>query len=205
MLELMDKKILAFLWKNCFYVDLCFFLCSAGAFSKRHYHNHSAIIKLCKQVDLEHLCGYVTLLNTGRESRTLWKHEEDDLDLNTSFNFRVTDTSSVHSGDSNLLIDAPSNGLKDRTSAEVLASEIDLLDKENFENSNNSSSGKDQLNLDLKLDGGSVSGDENEPLVEDEWNLLECYFGIPLFESSINKQICEKIVSNGLCNSDRWD
>ena len=113
------------------------------------------------------------------------------------------ETSSVHSSDSGLLLDAPSNGLKDRTSAEVLASEIDLLDKESFENKDYSGSGRDQLNLDLKQDGGSLSGDENEPLVEDEWSLLECYFGIPLFESSLNRQTCEKIVTNGLCNADR--
>lgn len=170
---------------------------TTGAFSKRHYHNHSAIIKLSKQVDLEHFCGYITLLNTGRESRSIWKHEEDDLDLNTNCNIRGSETSSVHSGDSGMLLDSPSNGLKDKISAEMLATEIDLLDTECFENRDYSGNARDQLNLDLKQ-----VEDENETLVEEEWNLLECYFGIPLFESSINKQTCDKIVSNVLCNAD---
>lgn len=97
-----------------------------------------------------------------------------------------------------MLLDSPSNGLKDKISAEMLATEIDLLDTECFENRDYSGNTRDQLNLDLKQ-----VEDENETLVEEEWSLLECYFGIPLFESSINKQTCEKIVSNGLCNADR--
>lgn len=176
---------------------------TTGAFSKRHYHNHSAIVKLSRQVDLEHLCGYITLLNTGYESRTIWKHEEDVLDLNTNCNIKEPETGSIQSGDSGLLLDAPSNGVKDKSSAEMLASEIDLLDKECFENKDYSSGGgdRDKLNLDLKQNDGT-SGESNDVLVEDEWTLLECYFGIPLFESNINKQTCEKIVSNGLCKAD---
>ena len=119
-----------------------------------------------------------------------------------------SETSSVHSADSGLLLDAPSNGLKDRTSAEVLASEIDLLDTECFENTDYSGKGsasvsdKNKLDLDLQEEGRD--GDEEcGSLVEEEWSLLECYFGIPLFESSINKLTCEKIVSSGLCNANR--
>ena len=92
-------------------------------------------------------------------------------------------------------------------SAEVLASEIDLLDAECFENKDYSGSGsgsdRDKLDLDLQQDGGGSVEEEGGSLVEEEWSLLECYFGIPLFESSINKQTCEKIVSSGLCNADR--
>ena len=121
-----------------------------------------------------------------------------------------SESSSVHSADSGLLLDAPSNGLKDRTSAEVLASEIDLLDTECFENtdySGSGSGGSDRNILDLDLQqadrvGGSL-GVEGGSLVEEEWSLLECYFGIPLFESSINRLTCEKIVSSGLCNANR--
>lgn len=141
------------------------------------------------------------MLNTGRESRTIFKHDEDDDDFNLNLNNGNPFGSlsgSIHSSDSgNNILDEPLNGLKDKSSAAVLASEIDLLEQESTQKGDNSDVPTEKLqNLDLK--------EETESLVEDEWCLLDCYFGIPLFEPNINKQICDKVVSKGLFNSNRY-
>lgn len=150
---------------------------------------------------MEHLCGYITLLNTGRESRTIFKHDEEEEEFNINSNNSNAFgslTGSIHSSDSgNNILDEPLNGLKDTTSAAMLASEIDLLEQESTPKGDNSDIVAEKPNsLDLK--------EETESLVEDEWCLLDCYFGIPLFEPNINNQICEKIVFEGLFNSNRY-
>ena len=150
---------------------------------------------------MDHLCGYVTLLNTGRESKTVWKHEEEDDD-EPNFNMNCSQpggsiTGSIHSSDSvGNLMDEPINGLKDKKSADMLANEIDLLDlnnsdKREFSESPNKPEELNSLHL------------EEETLDEEEWCLLDCYFGIPLFEPSINKDVCDRIMNEGLFNSKR--
>lgn len=42
------------------------------------------------------------------------------------------------------------------------------------------------------------------PLTEDEWVPLELCFGMPLFSSELNRKICRKIASHGLCSKDRY-
>lgn len=172
----------------------------SGPFARGHFHNHSAIQSLKEKIDLEHLCGYVTLLNTGRESRTIFRHDEDDDELNmntNNTNMFGSCTGSIHSSDSGTnILDEPLNGVKDKTSAEMLATEIDLLALESPSKGDKSDSPVVKpSSLDIK--------DEAESLTENEWCLLDCYFGIPLFEPNINKQICDRVVTQGLFNASR--
>lgn len=37
----------------------------------------------------------------------------------------------------------------------------------------------------------------------DDWQLLDCCFGIPLFDAKLNKDICSKILDHNLLNPDR--
>jgi len=39
--------------------------------------------------------------------------------------------------------------------------------------------------------------------MEEDWVLLDCYFGIPLFDANANQQICRRIASQKLCNKER--
>lgn len=177
---------------------MCLF--HAGSFAKNHFHNHSAIQSLSKQLDMSHQCGYVTLLNTGRESRTIWKHEEEDDDLNFNSNNNQALRSlsgSIHSSDSGSnILDEPFNGVKDKVSAAMLANEIDLLQ----ESAESDVPSPVNTNKPTSLDIAEESG---ECLVEEEWNILDCYFGIPLFEPGINQEICDRIVSQKLFHSNR--
>lgn len=37
--------------------------------------------------------------------------------------------------------------------------------------------------------------------VESDWTLFDCNFGIPLFDRSLNREVCEMIIRNHLCSS----
>lgn len=68
-----------------------------------------------------------------------------------------------------------------------------------------------------KLDSTEVHGDRSklalklettpEECIEDldsrEWVLMDCVFGLPLFESSVCKSVCDKILNNKLCSDER--
>lgn len=43
------------------------------------------------------------------------------------------------------------------------------------------------------------------PTTELEWVPLELCFGIPLFSSELNRKVCRKIATHGLCRKERWD
>ncbi|KAL4235865.1 hypothetical protein ACF0H5_004253 [Mactra antiquata] len=179
---------------------------STGSFAKGHFHNHSAIQSLKENIDLEHLCGYVTILNTGKESRTIFRHDEDDEDLNintNNTNMLNSLTGSIHSSDSGTnILDEPLNGVKDKTLADMLANEIDLVQLDTTSKGSNSESPVKGDNCTNIVKPNSLDLKEDiELLNENEWCLLDCYFGIPLFEPTINKQICDKIVAQGLFNS----
>ncbi|KAK3600385.1 hypothetical protein CHS0354_016001 [Potamilus streckersoni] len=168
-----------------------------NAYLKQPYHKHSAIQNLASKVDLEHTCGFITILNTGRESRTIWKREEEEHDLllgtNDAHIFSSENKAdpdldvasfhfpeSEHSTDSSNELDEPKNGITDDASAKILASEIDFLQQESRH---------------MSLDLGNQS---NKRFVEQEWTLLDCYFGLPLFHTSLNKEVCERIKEKGL-------
>ncbi|KAH3848619.1 protein FAM91A1-like [Dreissena polymorpha] len=171
---------------------------NTGPFIKGHYQNHCAIEALQSHIDLNHQCGFITLLNTGRESKTIWKHEEEDEELNFNSNNSHSMTGSVVSSDSNShILDEPVNGVKDKLSAAMLASEIDLLEESDGKGDNSESVAAKPTSLELKKSVNELQ----TSLVESEWALLDCYFGIPLFDPTINKEICERVVSQKLFHS----
>ncbi|XP_061181640.1 protein FAM91A1-like [Saccostrea echinata] len=153
----------------------------SGDFSSGAYQKHSAIQTISLKIDLINTCGYITLLNTGKESRTVWKdnHEEDFYDVDVFNDEEISE---------------PCNGVKDQQSADVLAMEIDMLELES-EPKENSIAQPLNRNLKLDLSKKQVSCDVSK---EEDWALLDCYFGIPLFDSYLNKEICSKVVNFGL-------
>ncbi|XP_060077726.1 protein FAM91A1-like [Ylistrum balloti] len=171
------------------------------SFSKQNYESHTGIKNLCEHLDLEHTCGYITLLNTGLLSRTVFQEDPDEEDYfeeasnGIIFNTHPSDTES----------DGPLNGVTDKSSADMLASEIDLLDSEMFgatgagENLSVKTL-KENMTLELDLDRDRVgqSSRSLEDTKEEDWVILECYFGIPLFSSSLNKDVCSKVIAEGL-------
>ena len=172
----------------CF-VNLCytvFSLTVTESFKTGHYPSHPAIQKLCEDVDLVHSCGFVTLLNLNKSSC-----DQNDFDV---FLMDKSCSSSSELSSTSDLGHKPTNGVKDAMSAQVLASEIDSLD-----DCANSENKLTKVNLTLDLNGPQTC----EMLVENEWVLLDCHFGIPLFNTALNREVCERISSKGLFKQER--
>lgn len=184
------------------------FCITEQAFSKQNFESHPSITSLCDHVDLVHTCGYVTLLNTGQSSRTVFVEDPEVEDYyeeasnGITFNTHQSDTES----------DGPRNGVKDETSANMLATEIDLLDSDAFGASDGTVDNnvtvtilKENMTLDLDLEHERdiQMSRSLEHTKQEDWVLLECYFGIPLFSSSLNKDVCSKVISEGLFTKKR--
>ena len=51
----------------------------------------------------------------------------------------------------------------------------------------------------VKYRSSSVDTEVNE----DQWVLLDCHFGVPLFDADVNRSVCRRIAKYGLCNQAR--
>jgi len=123
--------------------------------------------------------------------------------------------------------DQPKNGFKDETCAKLYQEELDNEFKITSDNSAEHPSREPQgydprrqklesLRLDLKLTGAPGASTKelksnvpNEEKVTemhcfDDWTLLDCYFGIPLFDSGINQITCERMLRNELWKPSRY-
>uniref|UniRef100_A0A8C7GUC7 Family with sequence similarity 91 member A1 n=1 Tax=Oncorhynchus kisutch TaxID=8019 RepID=A0A8C7GUC7_ONCKI len=117
-----------------------------GEFSSSNMCVHKALLLLREKVDLEHQCGYITMLNPNNRHR------------------RRASESSDGRGEW--------SGLEANSSTES----FELVTEDN--------------------NGGKQAAEE------DEWVPLELCFGMPLFSSELNRKICRKIASHGLCSKD---
>lgn len=104
------------------------------------------------------------------------------------------------------LLGNPSNGITDQLSAEMLALELDALDNTSLADSSLDDK-KEKMSLDLKggdRERGDICIPQSEYFQEADWQLLDVYFGIPLFNPQLNKDVCQKIVSLSLFKEDRY-
>uniref|UniRef100_A0AAZ3RFV8 FAM91A1 n=1 Tax=Oncorhynchus tshawytscha TaxID=74940 RepID=A0AAZ3RFV8_ONCTS len=118
-------------------------------FSSSNMCVHKALLLLREKVDLEHQCGYITMLNPNNRHRRRASESSDGR-----------------------------GGLEANSSTES----FELVTEDN--------------------NGGKQAAEV--PLTEDDWVPLELCFGMPLFSSELNRKICRKIASHGLCSKDRY-
>ena len=197
------------------------------------FEQHSAIHRVSSVIDIKHTCGFLTLIKTGKKYASAPITHNDTTAHQRALQLDVTSPSTVKfckdsanvaaavsAGGSNSC--SPQNGFKDSVSAEVLASELDSLDTSISSQFSTpkvplkdcaggvlSSPDRSRLALDIKESGMSkesgdhvAAGCDNNAL-EADWVLLDCCYGIPLFDSEVNGQVCERVASQGLCNKDR--
>lgn len=116
--------------------------------------------------------------------------------------------------DADLNDDMPHNGIKDHLSAQVLEKELDALNEnQNCLPSSSSSEDpaafKSSFSLDVQKqfsvdESKNKSPDKSpESLKEQEWMLLDLCFGLPLFNTDLNKEISARIRTLGLFKEDR--
>lgn len=89
--------------------------------------------------------------------------------------------------------------------AEVLASELDSLDVGNLISHKPSGSpARDKLTLAVGRNASVEGTDGCDPNVQSDWVLLDCCYGIPLFQADVNREVCERVASHLLCSKDRY-
>ncbi|KAK0042085.1 protein FAM91A1 [Biomphalaria pfeifferi] len=183
-----------------------------ASFTEGYYQCHQAIMKLKTTLDLQHTCGYVTLLNPYKEEL------QEDVDTNLSAAVRnvtpdistydlsdqLTTSQPVSEADASLL---PCNGFRDQYSEDVLNTELDELDNNAFVDSADAlPKSRPQLHLNVqKLNVNNNSGKSSkspESLQEEDWLLLDLCFGLPLFNTNLNKEVCSRIAKLKLFKQD---
>jgi len=132
----------------------------------------------------------------------------------------VSGNSSFHS--------EPKNGFRDDTCAKIYQDELssaieDINESENIPTQVYDSRKQkiESLRLDLNLNSsGGTTGDgfssssnflsvnsaaENQHSSAwfDDWTILDCHFGLPLFDSTVNQIVSDRIVSNNLWEESR--
>ncbi|XP_037747965.1 protein FAM91A1 isoform X2 [Chelonia mydas] len=128
-----------------------------GDFSRVNMGVHKALRILSDKVDLQHFCGYVTMLNPSS------RHT----------NRKLSDAS-------------------DGKGELELASGSDV---------NGSTESFEIVVEDTSVDSAAKQSPE-VPTTELEWVPLELCFGIPLFSSELNRKVCRKIATHGLCRKE---
>jgi len=48
-----------------------------------------------------------------------------------------------------------------------------------------------------------AAGSTDTEVDEGQWVLLDCHFGVPLFDADVNRSVCRRIAKHGLCNQAR--
>ncbi|XP_029447844.1 protein FAM91A1 [Rhinatrema bivittatum] len=167
-----------------------------GDFSRFNMGAHLALRTLQEKVDLRHFCGYVTMLNPSRPGnlrKLSDASEEKGL---------VADTLLLNMGECELASGSDVNGSTE--SFEMVAEEtaLDSVTKQSTEDE------RVQPDFSRDTSGNTVEDRKNKgdrvtvSTTEQEWVPLELCFGIPLFNSDLNRSVCKKIAAHGLCGKE---
>ncbi|KAG5264528.1 hypothetical protein AALO_G00255230 [Alosa alosa] len=138
-----------------------------GEFSYSNMGVHKALQSLREHVDLEHQCGYVTMLNHNNRHRRRNSDVSDGRGVWWRGDEMGTDRGELEMG----------GGFDANGSTES----FELVTEDN--------------------NGDRKPGVEASSC-EDEWVPLELCFGMPLFSSELNGNICQKIAAHKLCSKD---
>lgn len=173
------------------------------------WNGHPAIQKLADQVDLVHNCGFITMLNMKSEQEyqnglSYASHLPDDfkdmgvipsLPSNSHSASRVEAWVSASSGEvvTDTSHSSPVNGFTSQDCANILEEELNNLADKNPTDASEDPHKEDVL----RLGGGRTLSEDMKDELEC-WTLLDCCFGIPLFDADANAQICDAIVSQQL-------
>uniref|UniRef100_A0A4X2L932 Family with sequence similarity 91 member A1 n=1 Tax=Vombatus ursinus TaxID=29139 RepID=A0A4X2L932_VOMUR len=128
-----------------------------GELTRANLGVHKALQTLREKVDLEHLCGYVTMLNASS------RHAAS----------RKLSDASDEKGEPDLASGSDVNGSTESFEM-VIEETVDSTTKQNVD----------------------------VATTEVEWVPLELCFGIPLFSSELNRKVCRKIATHGLCRKE---
>ncbi|XP_076341540.1 protein FAM91A1 isoform X2 [Tachypleus tridentatus] len=175
---------------------------SPEQFSSNHMEHHATIRLLAQEMDLKHTCGYITMMRLTQTSSVSHTLIPDGSSPFLNFCGDTSEVSSTNTSppETNSISALPVNGITSKDSEELLVSELERLDV--GDSISDSSNNIDPLNItdDPQNDAKDETTRKEDQFQENDWTILDCSFGIPLFEGRLNQDVCHKIVEYGLCN-----
>ncbi|XP_042226226.1 protein FAM91A1-like isoform X2 [Homarus americanus] len=175
--------------------------------------NHPAVQMLAKQLDLQHTFGFIKLvafpsadtpgvttltaaeITTGMPQGSSSTPHKSFITNPSAISNSITECSKVASdGTSDSVASCNSTGNSDGIDADSSGASIpqvvsfDDVSSIVLDKMENSDARSVRENMTLQLGGPSM----------DQWHLLECHFGLPLFDASLNQQVSHKIISHKL-------
>ncbi|XP_049846407.1 protein FAM91A1 isoform X1 [Schistocerca gregaria] len=187
------------------------------------WNSHPAVRKLSDVIDLKCSCGFITMVDTensidGHTNKSnFYRHTPEESKCISPISSSGSNVESfveawVKTGSPDDTFEEPtsvdllpSNGFTNGECASVLKKEIDSIYPEKLniksksvdnEIRNDSSLLSSENDSSEKRDLENISTDINR------WTLLECSFGIPLFNQEINREICKNILHYKLYQED---
>jgi len=172
---------------------------------------HNAVSELDAAIDLRHTCGYVTMLratakrrpaDSTRPSPTTSAADSAPLAADSALLARdstplAADSAHVYRGQSVGIDDVAADAVSTGS-----GSKDDPLDA-NFADLEKASL-PDELNgVEQASPVNCCAGSVDTEVVEDQWVLLDCHFGVPLFDADVNRSVCRRIAKHGLCDQCR--
>lgn len=196
-------------------------LLSLGSGSKKFdWTSHPAVLKLSENIDLVHNCGFITMVNlsTNRSNgpNIVGVSAEEVVPEVTQQNVKVSLVEAWVAVNSSPVGDtrtsnSPVNGFTSEECADILKEELDNLHGEHSpqikksQYCHNKVSGESDAVRNTKVDVEIETRDSKMLEVgrhledeQEQWTLLDCCFGVPLFDAEANLEICEAIVSTEL-------
>lgn len=136
----------------------------------------STYLRLVEEFGLDSSCGYVTFLKTCKKKGNRLKHDQNSSRQRSKG------------------VDEPTNGMVDAAAVELLGEELEVLELETLQSKNESAlNSSDDITVDSHASICSTCYASDV-----DWVLLDCHFGIPLFDSNLNGEICERVISEKL-------
>ena len=153
--------------------------------------NHPSLRRLEERTNLNHSCGYVTLLQSGLPSEVkkkqrkaskavqpLKKEPMAESEGNPEIAEFLDDLKELGIGD----LDSP--GVREDTSINTGKMPGETIDGDG-PTSSSTQQGREE--------SPAVELTPSEAALEEEWVVLEMFYGIPLFCEEANKAVCEKV------------
>lgn len=185
------------------------------------WKQHPAIERLLNEIDLIHSCGYITMVQVKSPAievpRQLPSKETLTLSLCPQHDFQPLETpatpssveawiQTISTGGGQLNMkhytaspvkeeeSPPVNGITSQECAEILEHELDGLGDSSQSSPSRESESKDpSCGLPLRVNLSERRSSCSSIYLPD-WSLLDCCFGIPLFDADVNKVICNSVV-----------
>ena len=151
---------------------------------------------LVEELALDSSCGYVTFLRTETSASKSKSNAEKKRQQTTNARSASTPAKDAVAA----VADAPLNGLVSAAAGDLLGAEL-----EDLETALTSEERALRSDVDVTVEVGDRRRSRRVDGNDADWVLLDCHFGIPLFDAELNGEICARVISEKLFCADNLE